>query len=142
LKKFLPTEYQGIRGTRLIDVDETQAFREKVECWTTGQWIKDDNAFSLTHIQDPIYSSCDSKFKKLTHGEDEKRDAVKYKWQPSKNCPIKKTIDSKNWCKVLRGRNMLLVGDLVHYQYHELLLDTFRDEPTVCFGELNCKGKL
>ncbi|KAG2228668.1 hypothetical protein BDF21DRAFT_492507 [Thamnidium elegans] len=141
-KKFLPIEYTGgIRGTQFTTAEEAQTFRSKVDCWTRGQWIRDDDdepSFQLKHIQDPIYSSCDSKFYK-TQDSNEKREAVKYSWQPSGNCPLKSTVVAKDWCKALRGRNMLLVGDLVHYQYHELLLDAFRDEPTVCFGELNCK---
>ncbi|KAI7896754.1 uncharacterized protein EV154DRAFT_490746 [Mucor mucedo] len=137
-KKFLPADYTGIRGTRFNTQEETKALRDKVNCWTKGQWVKDDDHFHLTHLQDPIYSSCDSKFYK-THDKTEKREALKYRWQPSSDCPLEQSIDAKNWCAALKGRNILLVGDLVHYQYHELLLDAFRDGPTVCFGELNCK---
>jgi len=49
-------------------------------------------------------------------------------------------VDAQHWCQVLRGRHLLVVGDLVQYQLHELFLDTLRDGPAVCFGELNCKG--
>lgn len=143
-KKFNPTEYQGIRGTRFETAQETKALRDQIDCFTTGQWIKaadDEEAFRLKHIQDPIYSTCDHQFYK-THPETEKRPATQYTWQPSsESCALKTKVDSKNWCKLLKGRNMLLVGDLPHYQFHELLLDAFREEPTVCFGELNCKGK-
>ncbi|CAO3630038.1 unnamed protein product [Mucor hiemalis] len=126
--------------------EDTLAFRMRVECMTKGQWVRSEETdvkkapFELKHIQDPIYSTCDKKFYK-THKSTEKRDSIKYRWKPtnSAQCPLKNTIDTKNWCKVLKGRNILLVGDLTQYQYHELILDTFRDEPTVCFGELNCK---
>lgn len=140
-KKFLLADYTGIRGTRFTLPEETKALRDKVNCWTKGQWVKDDDNFQLKHLQDPTYSSCDSKFYK-THDESEKREALKYRWQPSSDCPLDRSIDAKNWCAALKGRNILLVGDLVHYQYHELLLDAFRDGPTVCFGELNCKGTI
>ncbi|KAG1189673.1 hypothetical protein G6F36_003715 [Rhizopus arrhizus] len=138
-RRFPPEDYSTIRGTNLSRT-QSIALREKLSCWTAGQWIRDEkNRFQLKHLQDPIYSSCDNQFYK-THSISDKREATQYVWKPhSKSCPVNKKISSKNWCKLLRGRNMLLVGDLTHYQYHELFLDTFRDDPTVCFGELNCK---
>jgi hypothetical protein len=144
-RKFSPEDYVGIRGSKLTGAEETVAFRHKVDCWTKGQWVQqegNEQAFALKHVQDSLYSTCDDKFYK-SHSKDEKREAVKYRWQPhvSEECPaITTEVDSKKWCRVLHGKHMLLVGDLVHYQYHELLLDAFRDDPTVCFGELNCKG--
>ncbi|CAO3626646.1 unnamed protein product [Mucor fragilis] len=138
-RRFVPEDYAGIRGSLLSTAEETSEFRRKVECWTRGKWVKEEDAYSLKHIQDPLYSSCDRQFYK-THDTLEKREATKYRWVPeSDSCPLSTKVESKKWCKSLKGRNMLLVGDLVHYQYHELLLDAFRDDPTVCFGELNCK---
>jgi hypothetical protein len=88
--------------------------------------MEDDNAYQLTHIQDPIYA-CKRPFKP-------------YRWQPDDpSCPPLQPVDTQHWCHILNGRNILLAGDLVHYQYHEVLLDVFRDQPTVCYGELNCK---
>lgn len=141
-KKFPVAEYQGIRGTQLTTKEAADTFRARLACWTQGDWVHDDKkAFGLKHIQDPIYSRCDNTFYK-THKGDERREATQYGWVPSASeCRLKNSINPKSWCKALRGRNILLVGDLVHYQYHEVLLDAFRDEPTVCFGELNCKGK-
>ncbi|CEI87819.1 hypothetical protein RMCBS344292_02227 [Rhizopus microsporus] len=49
------------------------------------------------------------------------------------------SVNRDRWCKVLNGRHILVVGDLVQYQLHEIFLNTFRDGPTVCFGELNCR---
>jgi hypothetical protein len=141
-RKFPPEDYVGIRGSKLTGAEETAAFRHKVDCWTKGQWVQQDEAFALKHVQDSLYSTCDDKFYK-SHSKDQKREAVKYRWQPhvSEDCPaITTEVDSKKWCSILHGKHMLLVGDLVHYQYHELLLDAFRHDPTVCFGELNCKG--
>lgn len=134
---FPVSDYQHIRGTPLSP-EETAELRAKVDCWTQGEWVLDDKAYKLNHVQDPLYSTCDRAFYK-THKETESRDV--YRWKPKKECAPLKAVNTRNWCKVLQGRNMLLVGDLVHYQYHEVLLDAFRDEPTVCFGELNCKGK-
>ncbi|KAI9277872.1 hypothetical protein BY458DRAFT_471852 [Sporodiniella umbellata] len=137
-KRFLPSNFSTIRGTSLSEAD-TIDLREKLTCWTTGQWIRNEKNFHLNHLQDPIYSTCDKKFYK-THSISEKRESTLYSWKPdSSKCQISKKISSKNWCKLLRGRNMLLVGDLTHYQYHELFLDSLRNDPTACFGELNCK---
>lgn len=137
-RKFPVEEYQTIRGTPLSP-QETEDLRSKLECWTQGEWIKDPKAYQLKHVQDSLYSTCDNQFYK-THPASESRDM--YRWKPKSECAPLKAVNSRNWCKALQGRNMLLVGDLVQYQYHEVLLDAFRDEPTVCFGELNCKGKL
>ncbi|OBZ87598.1 hypothetical protein A0J61_04352 [Choanephora cucurbitarum] len=149
-KRFVPDDYKGIRGSKLTTPEEVQAFRDTLDCWTQGQWVhlspkQLKKSFHLKHIQDPIYSTCDRRFYK-THSENDTREAVSYQWQPveynSKHqaCPsLNPKVEPKKWCKVLQGRNMLLVGDLVHYQFHEVLLDAFRDQPTVCFGELNCK---
>jgi hypothetical protein len=139
LRKFPAHEYKGIRGSHWRDDDAaSKDFRKKVDCWTTGEWVKDEKSLQLNHVQDPLYSSCDNKFYK-THEKDQKREAAQYSWKS--NCPLKfNTISAPSWCKVMMGRHMLLVGDLVHYQFHDLLLDSFRDDPTVCFGELNCKG--
>ncbi|CEG81198.1 hypothetical protein RMATCC62417_15425 [Rhizopus microsporus] len=57
LRKFPAAEYTTIRGTNLTAA-QTAAFREKLACWTMGQWIRDEqNSFRLKHLQEPIYSS-------------------------------------------------------------------------------------
>jgi hypothetical protein len=129
---------RGIPGSVFHGNEETQAFRSLVDCWTRGKWVPVPFLkYVMPHFQDPLYGSCDRKFaKQNTSGQ---RDAVKYVWKSE--CDSNVEMDGENWCKVLRGRHLLLVGDLVHYQLHELFLDTLRDGPAVCFGELNCKGK-
>ncbi|KAI8987375.1 hypothetical protein BDF20DRAFT_969036 [Mycotypha africana] len=131
---------QTLRGTRLADQhpQKTLEFRQMVDCWLTqGQWVKKEDVFHLKHIQDPLYSTCDKQNRK---------ESLAYEWVISNQCPATapssshfKAVDSQRWCKAINGRHMLLVGDLVHYQYHEVLLDAFRTEPSVCYGELNCK---
>ncbi|KAI8977881.1 hypothetical protein BDB01DRAFT_801066 [Pilobolus umbonatus] len=138
VKRAFP-DMNGIRGSLFDENGErTQKFRDLVDCWTTGQWVKvktDRIGPLVTHFQDPYYGSCDRKFKK-THDEGELREAVHYAWKTQ--CPML-PVDSSRWCQAIRGRHILLVGDLVHYQLHDLFLDTLRDGPAVCFGELNCK---
>lgn len=121
LKRF---NYTTIQGTALSS-QQSEKVRNTTDCWTQGTWIQDDQAFQLTHIQDPIYTC--------------KRTLRSYRWQ-SLDCPPLEPVDREQWCHILNGRNMLIVGDLPQYQYHEALLDTFRKQPTVCYGELNCKG--
>ncbi|KAG0174713.1 hypothetical protein DFQ28_007559 [Apophysomyces sp. BC1034] len=128
---------EGISGTKYQTQEEAERFRSLVDCWTQGRW-EHTPGFRLTHRQDAVFGSCDKKFYK-THESSELREAVKYSWAPSSSCALRK-VDSGRWCELLRGRHMLLVGDLVHYQLHDLLLDALRDGPTECFGELNCKG--
>ncbi|KAI9018677.1 hypothetical protein CLU79DRAFT_759828 [Phycomyces nitens] len=129
-------EIVGIPGTRMTTKKKADDLRAMVECWTDGEWVPDKDAFRLTHIQDPVYGKCDKKFYK-THPKSSHRPATEYTW--TTKCPLSKTLDVPKWCEVLNGRHMLLVGDLVQYQLHEILLDAMRDGPTVCFGELNCK---
>ncbi|KAI9489653.1 hypothetical protein BDB00DRAFT_770315 [Zychaea mexicana] len=140
--------YAGvIPGSIIRTEDQAQALRSLVDCWTQGKWVPFDETMEnalltnppIKHFQDPLYGTCDHKFYK-THEKDGKtwRAAVKYRWQPACALPVE-TIDPAEWCRVLRGRNIALVGDLVHYQMHELLLDVLRDGPVVCYGELSCK---
>lgn len=133
------TNIRGIPGSVLRNNIEAAAFRSLVDCWTRGEWVAVPSVNVMPHFQDPLYGSCDRKFaKQNTSGA--QRDAVKYVWRSE--CESSIEMDGENWCRVLRGRHVLLVGDLVHYQLHELFLDSLRDGPAVCFGELNCKGKL
>jgi hypothetical protein len=132
-KSFIP-------GTNYISKNTT-ALREKVDCWTRGRWVKREGATlsPLPHFQDPHYGTCDRKYKHKG-GESEWRPALHYEWEPE--CLMTEHLDSLQWCQIINGKNMLVVGDLVHYQLHDLILDSLRDGPAICFGELNCKGKL
>ncbi|KAI8146518.1 hypothetical protein BJV82DRAFT_598825 [Fennellomyces sp. T-0311] len=131
--------FEGIiPGSIIKTQDQAQALRSLVDCWTRGRWVKANVVSPIRHFQDPIYNACDNKFYK-THDKSQHRDAVTYRWQPS--CPLPATtIDPQNWCRAMRGRYIALVGDLVQYQMHELLLDVLRDGPVVCYGELSCRG--
>ncbi|KAF7725237.1 hypothetical protein EC973_000325 [Apophysomyces ossiformis] len=128
---------EGISGTRYRTREEAERFRAQVDCWTQGRW-EHTPGFRLTHRQDAVFGGCDKKFYK-SHGSTEQREAVEYSWTPSSSTCALAKVDPLKWCEVLKGRHMLLVGDLVHYQLHDLLLDALRDGPTECFGELNCK---
>ncbi|KAF1800999.1 hypothetical protein V8B55DRAFT_1530803 [Mucor lusitanicus] len=130
------SEFQitGIPGSIMNTASKAKKFRSLVDCWTTGSWVEDTTHYTMPHFQDPIYGSCDRKYKKS--GGTGLRPAVRYTWKSQ--CDMI-NVDAQHWCQVLRGRHLLLVGDLVQYQLHELFLDTLRDGPAVCFGELNCK---
>ncbi|KAG1453925.1 hypothetical protein G6F56_007446 [Rhizopus delemar] len=133
-----PDEKEVIHGSTL-NAEQVAQFRTLVDCWTsTGKWIKMEEPVKvLSHYQDSLYGRCDRKYKGVGQ-----REALRYVWQSS-CAPIKNNVDNSvnedRWCRVLRGRHVLVVGDLVQYQLHELFLDAFRDGPTVCFGELNCR---
>lgn len=106
-----------------------------------GRWIynNSDNIATIRHIQDEYYSTCDHHFY-ATHSNSDIRDAVRYRWQPEQEHPlIAEDLDRDKWCELLDGRNIMVVGDLVQYQIHELLLDILRDGPSVCYGEMGCK---
>lgn len=143
-KKLVQGEFnsiQGIPGSIFNgNTRKSNQFRALVDCWTTGKWVQVASRKNLMpHFQDPLYGSCDRRFAKQNKLQGGQRDAVKYVWQSQ--CDTSVELDGTQWCQVLRGRHLLVVGDLVQYQLHELFLDTLRDGPAVCFGELNCKGK-
>lgn len=125
-------DINGIPGTLKRTAQAASTFQSLVDCWTKGRWVslpQDNRPIIAKHFQDPLYNACE----KQGRGS-----ASQYVWQPQ--CPMDPDIDVSAWCTVLNGRHMLLVGDLVQYQLHEVILDVMRDGPTVCFGELNCKG--
>lgn len=135
----------SIPGSATIQTREAaETIRAKIDCLTRGQWLASSTLIEpsklIRHVQDPLYSTCDKRFYK-THTSSVPRPETQYRWQPSGDCPILPRPTPQQWCKVLNGRHILVVGDLVQYQLHELFLDSLRDGPTVCFGELNCKGK-
>ncbi|KAI7857276.1 hypothetical protein BDC45DRAFT_566272 [Circinella umbellata] len=112
-----------IRGSQVADVD---SLRSKINCWTSGHWIPGKGYHVPKHFQDPLYGKCRS------------QDRLNYHWQIQEDqCPPMQYVDPNRWCHALNGRHVLLVGDLVQYQLHDVLLDAMRDGPTVCFGELN-----
>jgi hypothetical protein len=136
VKKAFP-DMHTIPGTRLSQ-NKVKSLRKNVDCWTRGKWVKANQQLHLMpHFQDPLYGSCDRKFARTSDGQ---RPALAYEWEPECAMP-ETTINVEQWCDVLDGRHLLLVGDLVHYQVHEILLDSMREGPVVCYGELNCKGK-
>ncbi|KAI9263680.1 hypothetical protein BY458DRAFT_514428 [Sporodiniella umbellata] len=120
----------------MLSSEQADKFRALIECWTSsGSWVKMNEPVKvLSHYQDSIYGKCDRKHKM----EEGQREALRYVWQsscaPIKNNPDN-SVSEETWCDVLRGRHVLVVGDLVQYQLHELFLDVFRDGPTACFGE-------
>ncbi|KAG1452135.1 hypothetical protein G6F55_008841 [Rhizopus delemar] len=138
VSRAFPEMENKIIGSSLSQ-DEVVQFRSLVDCWTsTGKWVRMDGEVKvMSHYQDSLYGKCDRK-----HRGEGQREALRYVWQ-SKCAPIKDNMDNSvnedRWCEVLRGRHLLVVGDLVQYQLHEIFLDAFRDGPTVCFGELNCR---
>ncbi|KAI8049133.1 uncharacterized protein B0P05DRAFT_641872 [Gilbertella persicaria] len=136
-------EFQHIKGIPGSSVyagkpEAARQFRSLVDCWTTGEWVSVTSQsahWTMPHFQDPLYGSCDRKFKKT--GGVGRRPATNYVWKSK--CDASIDLDPGKWCSVLNGRHLMLVGDLIQYQLHELFLDTLRDGPATCFGELNCK---
>ncbi|KAI8334744.1 hypothetical protein BC941DRAFT_432067 [Chlamydoabsidia padenii] len=139
MRLALTQSYDGvIPGSGLADPAKVTRFRTQVACWTRqGSWQHHPTSSPLAHHHDPLYGHCDRVWKK--HHEDIPRPATLYQWQPPSQCPLlSDTIQTKQWCDIFHGRHILLVGDLIHYQLHDLLLDALRDGPSVCYGELNC----
>lgn len=137
MRAALTDDYEGrIPGSGLTGMDKVISFRSLVACWTQqGSWQKHQGAL-LPHFQDPLYGQCDRRWQR----GDMARPAPRYHWQPQ--CALlSDTIQKEQWCGIVDRRHTLVVGDLVQYQLHDLLLDALREGPTTCYGELNCKGK-
>ncbi|KAI8098821.1 uncharacterized protein BX664DRAFT_271668 [Halteromyces radiatus] len=140
---ILPQQEDGIPGSALTTKEQVISFRNLVQCWTQqGNWQYHSTSSVLPHFQDPLYGRCDRQWQRQ-HKDNPflpPRPATQYQWRPPAHCPlVSDTIHTTDWCDILHGRHMLLVGDLVQYQLHDLLLDALREGPTVCYGELNCK---
>lgn len=142
----------GIPGSVLITPEQVHRFRARLECFTStpetgggASWVYNNAPRRLTrHLQEPIYSRCDKKHATAHGTEDDGSgwnvpEAVKYVWTAPPECPLK-PVDRADWCNMINGRHIILVGDTLTFQLHEMWVDVFRDGPVVCFGELNCKG--
>ena len=66
------------------------------------------------------------------------REDVKYVWTTPLECPLPK-LTRTEVCSLISKVNLMIAGDLVHWQLHDLLLDFFHDGPTQCYGEQFCK---
>ncbi|KAL1922339.1 uncharacterized protein VTP21DRAFT_9878 [Calcarisporiella thermophila] len=139
-----PLRIEGIIGTSIRSNEEALRVRKIIDCMTRGSWVFDDTPRTLRkHLQDPIFGTCEKRFKKLDATQSQNKwnvpEFLKYIWKPADTCPLQ-PVDREEWCKMMKGRDVLLVGDELQYQIHDLLLDAFRDGPTVCYGLLSCKG--
>ncbi|ORX46474.1 hypothetical protein DM01DRAFT_1364384 [Hesseltinella vesiculosa] len=121
----------GIPGTKIVTQAAADATRAQLHNLVRGNWKPTQRTQLVKHVQDPLYGKCDKK-----HPDGPRRE-TQYRWVPDSGSLVTATPDQ--WCSVLNGRHILLVGDLVQYQLHDLFLDTLRDAPTACYGELNCK---
>ncbi|KAI8583605.1 hypothetical protein K450DRAFT_277180 [Umbelopsis ramanniana AG] len=136
---------EGIPGTAVKTHEEAQTIYAKLDCFTQGSWVYNPTPRELLiHLQESLYSKCDKRYerdyKETDTSEWKVRNELKYIWTPldRSQCPLI-PVDKSNWCDVMARRHILLVGDILQFQMHELLLDSFRDGPAVCYGELNCK---
>ncbi|KAI8065890.1 hypothetical protein BC940DRAFT_240620 [Gongronella butleri] len=122
----------GIPGTLIKTQQAADAVRAHLHDLTRGSWQPMARTKLLKHVQDPLYSKCDK-----AHKGAGPRPETQFRWTPA-TAPLPFSSPDQ-WCRVLNGRHILVVGDLVQYQLHELFLDALRDGPTACYGELNCK---
>ncbi|KAH8554133.1 hypothetical protein BGW37DRAFT_483575 [Umbelopsis sp. PMI_123] len=142
---FSQFNIQGIPGTAIKTTEQAQDTYSKIDCFTQGSWVYSPTPRELLiHLQESLYSKCDKRYERDLKATDtsewQVRNELKYIWIPvdRSQCPLR-PVDKSNWCDIMNSRHILLVGDILQFQMHELLLDSFRDGPAVCYGELNCK---
>ncbi|RIA98125.1 hypothetical protein C1645_686134, partial [Glomus cerebriforme] len=136
----------SIPGSNIKTKEDLLKFREHMDCITTkGEWVYDDTPRAvLKHKQEPLYGKCDKNSKFLNKNAsieeiwDNSRNSVKYKWKTSHKCPMP-SFTREDFCSLITGLKFLLVGDVLSYQLHELLLNYFHDGPVQCYGETACK---
>ncbi|CAG8508701.1 11160_t:CDS:2 [Racocetra fulgida] len=137
-------------SSRVKDIDSLIEFRNQLECITKGNWELDLTPRSLIrHKQDPRYGKCNKLHRNIVKNHDisvEEEwklipDSAKYVWKTPKKCPIPK-ITVEQACNLLSGNKILIIGDKLQFQLHELLLDFFLDGPVECYGENACKDHL
>ncbi|CAG8455517.1 10104_t:CDS:1 [Paraglomus occultum] len=142
-KKVLQTTFtnsEGIPGTNIKTKAEAEAFREKLDCITSRGFWKYDNTPReiIKHKHEAKFSRCDRERGDNSGSGWNVREDVKYVWTTPSECPMPK-LTRTEVCSLISGVSMMIVGDLVHWQLHDLLLDYFHDGPTQCYGEQFCK---
>ncbi|CAG8557936.1 4354_t:CDS:1 [Acaulospora morrowiae] len=138
--------HDSIPGSSIrYDVMRLNRFRRQLECMTSrGSWVLDHTPRSIIqHKQDPLYGKCDRPFSISNNSTMEEkwnyaRESIKYVWKTPAECPMPK-FNVKQACSIFSGKWFLLVGDTLHFQLHELLLDYFSDESVQCYGEISCR---
>ncbi|CAG8466369.1 16077_t:CDS:1 [Acaulospora colombiana] len=146
--------YDSIPGSSIVhNAMRLKMFRQQLECMTSrGDWVFDPTPRPIIkHKQDPLYGRCDREFVQQQSWSpdmpdnftvEEKwnftRESVKYVWKTPTECPMPK-FDVSQACSMFSGKSFLLVGDILHFQLHELFLDYFSDDSVQCYGEISCK---
>ncbi|CAG8454308.1 11139_t:CDS:1 [Funneliformis caledonium] len=147
LNKF--SFHSSIPGSNIKTSKDLLKFRSYMECVTTkGKWVYDDTprAF-LIHKQDPLYGKCDSDFTPLNKNSsieeiwNNARNSIKYKWKTPNECPLP-SFNRKDYCSLIAGKKILIVGDILSHQLHDLLIDYFHDGPVQCYGVRSCKDHI
>src|SRR4051794_34927905 len=139
----------SIPGSNIKTRKHLLEFRKRMDCITTrGKWVYDDTPRPiLKHKQELIFGKCDKNSIPLNKNAsieeiwENARNSVKYKWETPYECPLP-SFTRQEFCSLITDSSMLLVGDLLSYQLHDLLLNYFHDGPVQCYGETSCKDHI
>lgn len=132
---------EGIPGTAITDLKTAAKVQSGMDCITTqGSWVYNASTARqdlIRHKYEALHGVCDKQFYKH-QSDDEVREAAKYTWVPSESCRTDLEMPSRaDICSVLPGP-ILIAGDTLSYQMHDLFLDFFHDKAQTCYGENYC----
>ncbi|KAG0145713.1 hypothetical protein CROQUDRAFT_658384 [Cronartium quercuum f. sp. fusiforme G11] len=152
----------GIPGTAITTNAERISLQKWLDCTSTqGEWRWQPLANSsarrplTVHKQGPLEARCDrSYYQARERGEGNLSDdgwsvrpSLQFRWYPSNRCDSLRPrqlkddvhLSRKDLCRLLRHKNILMVGDVTQFSLHDLLLDWTSTKPVTCYGDLYCK---
>lgn len=152
----------GIPGTAITSNADRQSLQKWLDCTSSqGEWrweplANDSNRRPLTvHKQGPLEAKCDRSYYQASDRDGDHlttdgwnvRPSLKFRWHPSNRCnslrprQLKEDVklSRRDLCRLLRHKNILVVGDIAQYAMHDLLLDWTSTKPVTCYGDLYCK---
>lgn len=148
------------------NISENTALQAYLDCYTGDGTFRFDAtgatlAFGLpVHKQSPALAACDERFYAglafdgALQSVWNVRSELKWHWSPSDRCndlhqpfltgtdrtSIPAQPSRSDLCGLLRGKNVLLLGDsATQYLIHDLLLDWTSLHAQTCFGDVYCK---
>ncbi|EGG02350.1 uncharacterized protein MELLADRAFT_117592 [Melampsora larici-populina 98AG31] len=151
----------GIPGTAITANADRQSLQRWLDCTSSqGEWrwepLANANRRPFTvHKQGPLEAKCDRSYYQASGRDRDRlitdgwsvRPSLKFRWYPSNQCnalrprQLKQDVklSRRDLCRLLRHKNILVVGDIAQYAMHDLLLDWTSTTPVTCYGDLYCK---
>lgn len=154
----------GIPGTAIKTDADRRALQGWLDCTSSqGEWRWEPIANTSTprpltvHKQGGLEAKCDRRYAQARETKQKKaseefdgwdvRPSLKFRWYPSSRCDLMRPerlntnleLSRREFCRLLRHKHILMVGDIGQYAMHDLMLDWTSTKPVTCYGDLYCK---